>query len=306
MTLRHLKIFVSVCDHMNMTAAAKTLFISQSAISQGIAELEHYYDVRLFERFSRKLYLTPAGQRLLGYARHMIRMNEDIEKDMRATQESGSIRIGASVTIGASVLPKLAAAYKRSNPSTAIEVFESNTQQIESRILQDQTDVALVEGEILSQDIVSAPFLEDELVLICGNQHRFANLPVIVPQELQREAFIIREEGSGTRKTMEDVLASHEISWEASWVCNNVDTIKMAVAEGLGISVISARAVVNEVKAGMLCKKEIKGIHFGRKFKIAFHKSKYLTEQMKDFIALCFQLHQTDIPVEISNRLFSR
>ena len=287
MTLRHFKIFVSVCDNMNMTAAAEALFMSQSAISQAIAELEKHYDIRLFERLSRKLYLTHAGERLLSYARHMIGMNEDIEKDMKTLQESGSIRLGASVTIGANVLPKLVSDYKKSNPKTQIEVFESNTEQIESRILHDQTDVALVEGETVSPDIISLPFMEDELILICSSKHRFADLAVIEAHELEKEDFIIREKGSGTRKTAEDVLAVHNLSWRASWTCNNADTIKMAVAEGLGISIISKRAVTNEVRSGMLCMKEIKGIRFERKFKIVFHKNKYLTEQMKDFIKLC-------------------
>lgn len=287
MTLRHFKIFVSVCDNMNMTTAAEALFISQSAISQAIAELEKYYNVRLFERFSRKLYLTQAGERLLSYARHMIRMNMDIEKDMKSLHESGSIRLGASVTIGTNVLPKLVSAYKKLNPKIMVEVFESNTQQIESRILHDQTDIALVEGETISQDIVSSPFMDDELVLICGIKHRFANHSAIAPHELEAEDFIIREKGSGTRKTLEDVLAAHGISWRASWICNNADTIKMAVAEGLGISIISKRAVVNEISSRILCMKEIEGIRFNRTFKVIFHKNKYLTEPMKDFIRLC-------------------
>ncbi|MFT3983604.1 MAG: LysR family transcriptional regulator [Lachnospiraceae bacterium] len=290
MTLRHYKIFVSVCDNRNMTAAAEKLFISQSAVSQTIAELEGYYGTRLFERFSRKLYLTQAGERLLSYARHMIRMNEDIERDMKALQESGYIRLGASVTIGTNILPELVSVYKQSHPKATVEVFESNTQQIENRILYDRTDIALVEGEIVSKELISTPFMDDELVLICGLKHRFANASVIDPQELETEEFIIREEGSGTRKTFEDVLAAHKLSWKASWTCSNADTIKMAVAEGLGISIISKRAVISEVKSGMLCMKEIDGIRFYRTFKIIYHKNKYLTEQMKDFISLCRNL----------------
>jgi DNA-binding transcriptional LysR family regulator len=137
---------------MNMTAAAESLFISQSAISQAIAELEKYYDVRLFERLSRKLYLTQAGEKLLSYARHIIRMNADIEKDMNALHQSGIIRIGASVTVGANVLPGIVSVYKKKSPETHIEVFEDNTEQIERRLLEDKTDIGFVEGEITSQD----------------------------------------------------------------------------------------------------------------------------------------------------------
>jgi DNA-binding transcriptional LysR family regulator len=289
LTLRHFKIFVTVCDNMNMTAASEILFMSQSAVSQAIAELEKYYDVRLFERLSRKLYLTQAGDKLLSYARHIIRMNEDIEKDMEALHKKGSIRIGASVTVGASVLPKLVSDFKQSNSEVLIKVFEDNTKQIEKQILQDKIDIALVEGDTTSPDLVSKPFMEDELVLICGNRHRFSNFSVIEPHELEKEDFIIREKGSGTRKTFEDIMSANNLSWRETWTCNNADTIKMAVSEGLGISVISNRAVINEVKTGALKTKKIKGIRFEREFKIIFHKNKYLTIPMKEFISSCFK-----------------
>lgn len=287
MTLRHFRIFVTVCDTMNMTAAAESLYMSQSAISQAIAELERYYDVRLFERLSRRLYLTQAGEKLLSYARHMIRMNADIEKDMKALHQDGSIRIGASVTVGANVLPSLVAAFKQTNAQTEVEVFEDNTKQVEKRLLSDKTDIGLVEGDITSPDILSTPFMNDELVLICGRNHRFSALPVIQPHELERENFIIREQGSGTRKTFEDVMTEHQLSWKVTWTCNNADTIKAAVIEGLGVSVISARAVAKEVRTGELYRKPIEGIRFSRKFKIAYHKNKYLTAAMNHFIDGC-------------------
>jgi len=287
MTLRHFKIFVTVCDAMNMTVAAESLYISQSAVSQAIAELEKYYDIRLFERLSRKLYLTQAGEKLLGYARHMIRMNADIEKDMKSMRETGLIRLGASVTIGATLLPELVSAFRRANPATNVEVFEDNTEQIQKRLLKDETDIGLVEGEITSPDILSTPFMDDELVLICGKQHWFAGLSVINPHELEKENFIIREYGSGTRKTFEDVMKAQKLSWEVTWTCNNADTIKAAVIAGLGVSVISRRVVEKEAASGELIIKPVEGVSFLRTFKIAYHKNKYLTAQMKNFIDLC-------------------
>lgn len=287
MTLRHFKIFVTVCDIMNMTAAAESLYMSQSAVSQTIAELEKYYGVRLFERLSRKLYLTQAGEKLLGYARHMIRMNIDIEKDMKSLHETGLIRIGASVTVGSTVLPKLVSAFRRANTTTNVEAFEDNTEQIQKRLLTDKTDIGIVEGEITSPDILSTPFMDDELVLICGNNHWFAGLSVINPHELEKENFIIREHGSGTRKTFEDVMKAHQLSWTVTWTCNNADTIKAAVIAGLGVSVISRRAVEKEAEFGELIIKSVEGVRFFRTFKIAYHKKKYLTAQMKNFIDLC-------------------
>ncbi len=287
MTLRHFKIFVAVCDTMNMTGAAETLFMSQSAVSQAIAELENHYDVRLFERLSRKLYLTQAGQKLLSYARHMIRMNTEVENDMKALHKSGSIRIGASVTVCTHVLPKLVSLYKQISPQTDIEVFEDNTEKIENLLLHDQIDIGLVEGEIISSDILNRAFMEDELVLICGASHRFAGLTAVEPQELEKEGFIVREKGSGTRKTFENMMIANQLTWKVIWTCNNSDTIKMAVAQGLGVSVISRRAVANEAASGSLCQVDVKGIRFNRQFKIIYHKNKFLTEPMKQFIDLC-------------------
>lgn len=286
MTLRHYKIFVTVCDTMNMTSAAELLFMSQSAVSQAIAELENHYGVRLFERLSRKLYLTQAGQKLLGYARHMIRMNTEVENDMKALHQNGTVRIGASVTVGACVLPGLVADYKKTNPQTDVKVIEDNTARIEDMILQDKIDLGLVEGETASPDVLNRPFMDDELVLICSAGHRFAACSSVAPKELEQEDFIVRETGSGTRKTFEDRMAEHDLTWRAAWTCNNTDTIKNAVSAGLGISVISKRAVVNEVRTGLLCEKRVKGIEFKRQFKVIYHKNKYITEPMKQFMAL--------------------
>jgi DNA-binding transcriptional LysR family regulator len=84
-------------------------------------------------------------------------------------------------------------------------------------------------------------------------------------------------------------MTENRLIWRVTWTCNNADTIKMAVAEGLGISVISGRAVENEIASGQLVTTTLDGIRFDRKFKIVYHKNKYLTEQMKKFIDLCIR-----------------
>ncbi|AKA67581.1 LysR family transcriptional regulator [Clostridium scatologenes] len=287
MTLRHFKIFVAVCDKMNMTKASDTLFMSQSAVSQAISELENHYGLRLFERLSKKLYITQAGEKLLSYARYIIKLNIELENEMKTLNEKGSIRIGASVTVGAYVLPKLVSHFQRENTEVDIQVYEENTTKIEKMLLHDEIDLALVEGETTNSDIINKPFMNDELVLICGSNHRFSKLSYIEPHELEKEKFIIREEGSGTRKTFEDKMIENQLTWKVIWVCNNTDTIKTAVAENLGVSVISRNSVMNELNSGILCEIPIKGIKFKRQFKIIYHKNKYLTEIMQHFMDYC-------------------
>ncbi len=289
MTLRHFTIFVAVADSLNMTEAAGKLFISQSAVSQAISEMEKHYGVRLFERFSKKLHLTQAGQKLLSYARHICNMSSEAEAAMKSLQENPVIRVGASVTIGSCLLPKIVSSFYTVNPQSKIEVCEDNTRTIEGMLLQDRLDIGVVEGEVISADLEQTAFMEDELVVICSPRHPFYGRHFIEPAELEGEKFIIREEGSGTRKTFENSMAAHRLSYKPVWICNNADTIKAAVAEGLGISVISQRAVEAEVQAGLLWKAAVRNMEFKRRFQIVYHKNKYLSPAMKDFIRHCLK-----------------
>lgn len=126
--------------------------------------------------------------------------------------------------------------------------------------------------------------MQDELVLISGKGHPFSEKSVVYPQELETQNFIIREKGSGTRKLFENKMAANNINWTALWVCNNSETIKNAVKNNLGISVISKRSVGKEVDEKTLFISGINGIEFIRYFKIAYHKNKYITDQMSDLM----------------------
>ncbi len=284
MTLRHFKIFIEVCETMNMTQAAERLYISQSAVSQAISDLEAFYGTKLFERLSKRIYLTDAGEKLLSYARHITKMTEEAEASIKSLSESGVIRIGASVTVGSAILPKLVKSFRNVSPTTSFEVIEDNTTVIESLILNNEVDLGLVEGEILSPDITIKPFLQDELILICGKEHPFSQKALVSPSELEKENFIIREKGSGTRKLFEIKMAANNVSWSASWVCNNSETIKNAVENNLGISVISQKSVLKELESKTLFSSKIEGIAFIRQFKIAYHKKKFITQKMNDFM----------------------
>jgi DNA-binding transcriptional LysR family regulator len=292
LTFRHYQVFVAVCDTMNMTSAAQALYMSQSAVSQAIAELEKNYNVRLFERLSRKLYLTEAGEKLLSYARPLLRLNAEIDKDMTSLQECGTIRIGASVTVGAYVLPRLVSGFKMKNDQIDIEVVEDNTRQIEGMILTDQLDIGVIEGETVSPDLINRPFMDDELVLVCSRSHRFASQDSVEPKELEKEVFIVREKGSGTRKSFEDVMRTNGLNWHAAWTCNNADSIRMAVAEGIGISVISKLVVERDIASGLLSAPPVRGLQFKRAFKIVHHKNKFLTVPMRRFIEACMRVNE--------------
>jgi DNA-binding transcriptional LysR family regulator len=284
---------------MNMTSAAKTLYISQSAVSQAIQELENQYGVRFFERLSRKLYLTPAGESLLGYARHVLRLYEDIETEMKAFDQNATIRVGASVTIATCVLPALIVAFQTQYPNIKLTITEDNTANIEQMLLSDLLDIGLIEGEIAAAELIERPFMSDRLIFVCAPAHPLAGKQRVSPEALSSENFILREIGSGTRKKFEDTMRSAQQPWSTSWTCNNADTIKNAVAMGLGLTVISERAVADALSENRLAAFAVESLHFERTFRIAYHKHKYRTKALVNFEAFCLAFDHaamTDLP----------
>lgn len=287
MTLRHLKVFITVADCLNMTAAAKALYISQPTVSQAISELESFYGVRLFDRLSKRLYITEVGKQLLSYARHITTLYDEMEQVVRNPDNSGNLRVGASLTVGACILPQLINSFIYNYPSMKLKAMIKNTKDIEGLITRNIIDFAVVEGIVHTQDIVSVPFMDDELVLVCGSSHSLYTVQKVTASELEKLDFVVREPGSGTRELFESVMASNGIKWQLAWECNGSDGIISAVKNGVGVTVISKRLVEDDMQAKGLHAIKIEGIDFKRKFSIIYHKNKYITESMKAFFDLC-------------------
>ena len=166
MTLRHLAIFIRVCEENGITAAAKKLHMTQPSVSQVIQELEAHYQTLLFERLGRRIFITEAGRRLLRYSRNLINLNLQTEQAMRAFNEVYHLRLGASITIGSSILINLIKHITENDPSKEIFSEIHNTSELEEMLLNDNLDLALVEGEIHSEYLITKPFMDDELVFI--------------------------------------------------------------------------------------------------------------------------------------------
>lgn len=286
MTFRHLHIFLSVCDAGSMTAAAERLYVAQPSVSQAIAELERHYQVRLFERLGRKLFLTLAGERLRTYARHIVNLNQEATEAMREVSLYGEVRVGASVTVGTYILSELVRDFARQNPAIKVTSAVSNTKAIEESLLEDRLDLGLVEGEIHSPWLLQEAFMEDELVLTCAPEHSWAKKNVLAAAQLNGERFFVREVGSGTRELFETVMSGAGISWQTVGVYNNAETIKAAVAANLGHTVISRLAVKREIERGELALVRVRGLSFKRKFQLVWHKNKYISSSMASFMAL--------------------
>ena len=286
MTFRHLKIFIAVVQTGSMSAAARELYIAQPTVSQVIAEIENEYGIRLFERLSRRLYITREGRQLLDYARHIAALFDEMERDLHYASRNRTLRVGATITVGSCVLPALVARFEDENSTDTVEVLVDNTRVIEEKILSSELDFGLVEGDVSEPDLISRPVLEDELVLICAEGHPLSGRKTVCMADLDNEAFVVREPGSGTREQFESELERRGIRIRTKWVCHSADSILEAVAQGQGISVISRRLAEQALPIKKLRILSVQDAEFSRTFNLVYHRNKFLSEPIQAFFRL--------------------
>lgn len=287
MTLRHLKIFVSVCKENSITLAAKKLYISQPAVSNVIKELESYYGTQLFERISKKLYLTEAGKIILNYALHINSLFEELEATIRSSSTIGILRIGSSITIGTHLMPYYIKEFSLRYPDIETLVTIDSSDIIEKLILENELDFALIEGIVHSEHIISKDFINDELVVICDLENPLLKKEVISVEDLSTQKFLMREKNSGTRELAESILLLHNISLKPIWESSSTEAIINGVSQGIGISILPLQLVQDFIDRDKICKLEVHGLKFNRQYHIIYHKNKFLTPPSLEFIRLC-------------------
>jgi DNA-binding transcriptional LysR family regulator len=287
MTIRHLKVFIAVCQYGKMSVAARKLHIAQPSISQTISEIEQYYEIKLFERLSKKLFITEAGKEFLNYARHIIALFDEMEENISMKSKNISLKIGATITIGTCVLNDILQDFETKHPEVKTQIIVENTGVIEEMLLKSELDIGIVEGEIKSADIITVPILSDELILVCSALDKFSNLESINISQLQSLDFVMREKGSGTRELFEKALQAAGISVNEKWTCNNSEAIKNAVINGQGLTVISKMLVEKELQSKQLHSVLINDANLSRDFHVAYHKNKYLSESLRSFMSTC-------------------
>ena len=286
MTFRHMRIFVSVFQHSNITRAAEELHLAQPSVSFAIKELEDYYGIRLFERIGRRISPTEIGKEFYGYALHIVSIFDEMEKKIRNWDTLGTVRIGASITIGTHILPPLLKSYQALYPDLRTEVNIRQSAAIEQQIVDNETDIGLIETQPNHPDIVSLPFMEDSLCPIVSTDHPLTEYRKITLEQLAEYPFLMREKGSAGREILDAYFSLRHISIRPLWESSSTQAIVRGVAEGLGVAVLPYLLIKKDIE-----EHTVKTIPFDRpirrKLNIIYHKTKYLTDNMQSFIELC-------------------
>lgn len=286
MSIKSLIIFVTVYKEESVTAAAKKLELSQPAVSAAIKELENRYHVRLFERMGRGIQKTNEAHHLYEYASHITALYQEMDSDFKKQKRPSPLRIGSSISIGTCLMPGYIKKYMETfhAPMPYIKIDSSDI--IEKMLLENNLDLALIEGSIHSDKIMAEPFTKDRLVLVCSPLHPLASKGMVALEDLREEPFLLREKNSGTRELAESTLMVRDFVLKPVLESTSTTAIINGVMANLGISILPERMLTEPIGKGSLIPLKIKGIEFKREYSIIYHQNKFLNPDIINFIEL--------------------
>ncbi|MCL6597785.1 MAG: LysR family transcriptional regulator [Alicyclobacillus macrosporangiidus] len=282
-----LEVFIAVVERRSFSRAADELHMTQPAVSQHIRVLEEYYGVKLVERRNRFIRLTKAGEVLYAQAKRIVREYAQARRLLEdLTQKvQGPLRIGASLTFGEYVLPRVLARFRRVYPDVQPEVIIANTRHVADQVLARELDVGIVEAELCHPELEVTPFLPDTMRVILPVDHPLASAERVEASALSGETWIVREQGSGTREMADRLLAQAGIRPRAVMAFGSNQIIKESVEAGLGVALLSERALGKELALGTLACLEIAGHPVRRWFSTVVHASQFRTRTVDVFLA---------------------
>jgi DNA-binding transcriptional LysR family regulator len=262
MNLHHLRLFTAVVNQGGFTKAAASLHLSQPAISKSLNELERQLDLTLLERSGRSIRLTDAGQALYARGRELFGVESIAEQELREIRglKRGVLRIGASTTIATYMLPPYLGRFHLRHPAIRIRATSANTRTVLRMLLESRADIALVEGPVSHPQVDVQPWLDDELVVISHPEHRLLSRNDVDVAMLVREQFIVREPGSGTRDVSARALALHGVRLINTMRVGGTESIKQAVAAGLGLAIVSRAAAADQLALGKIAVLAVDGL----------------------------------------------
>lgn len=276
MNLDHLRTLVAVVEHGSLSAAARARRISQPAVTKQVQRMEAELGLALLVRGpKRQVELTPAGARMLAFARETLVHWEALERDLAAFKEvgQGTLALAASTIPGEYVLPGLLAAFRAEYPEVKVHMTVSDTEDVATKLLSDEADVGVVGSTITRLGLRLERLVGDEVVLAVPPGHAFAQRDSVTVEELRGSPLIQREEGSGTRRSVETALAAagYCLPWDkVALNLGSTQAILQAVTQGLGLGFVSARAAAQGQADGHLACVRIAGVDLLRDLYLAY------------------------------------
>ena len=252
--IEEFKTFIAVVEHQNFTKAGESINLSQPTVSTHIKNLENYFNTTLINRSIKQktISITDNGYLLYKRAREIVISIESIKDELSSMSNSikGHIKIGTSLTIAEYFLPDFLSVFSTKYPDVEIEMIVENTHKICEKVKSSNLDIGLVEGSLSSFDFNQQFFFEDKMVLAFSPEAKIDSKNFTI-NSVKNKKWIVREEGSGTREYLNIFLSNNKITPLQIMVLGSNHTVKEAVKNNLGVSIISK--LVTDSEGDSLC-----------------------------------------------------
>lgn len=284
-TLHQLKVFQTVARHGSFTKAAEELLITQPTVSTQVKQLTQAVGMPLFEQIGKQLYLTDVGRELFSTCEEVFEQLDRFEmivSDIKGTKQ-GRLRL-AVVTTAKYFVPRLLGYFCQQYPGVDISLEVTNHQNITRRMLENQDDLYVLSQPPEDIGLCSEPFMDNPLVLVANKNHPLAGQTNIPMKRLNNEAFIMREQGSGTRMAVQKLFAKHKISVKVRLELGSNEAIKQAIAGGLGISILSKHTLYAESSESELTTLDVQGFPIKQQWYVSYLGGKQLSVVAQTFL----------------------
>jgi LysR family transcriptional regulator, cyn operon transcriptional activator len=288
MDLRQLEMFLAVAENMSFTKAGEKLYVAQSAISRKISMLEEELGELLFKRVNKRIYLTPAGETLLRYARRTFQdlKNATLEISEMAHLKKGKLKIGAGMIACIYILPPVLEKFKARFPGIDVEVVTDTTESLLGRLRENELDLGLFVLPIEYPDVEVIPIVTEEMVVVTSRKHPLARRASMRAEELSDYPLILFEEGTYTRRVLDGFFRETGVTPRISMEAGNVAVMKPFVRINLGIGLMPLPAVIEEAARKELHYLRIRDYNLTRQLGLVFQKGDHLPRLISELIAL--------------------
>jgi len=284
--LNQLRVFYEAARSGSFTVAAKTLCITQPAVTAQIKTFEDHCNLKLFKKKGRSLYLSEEGTALYEYTKRIFEFEKEVEDviDEMRKLKRGTLRLGTSKAYARYFMPFLISTFREAFPHIKLHLDEGSSLDIIQSILDLKNEVAVIARVKEDPNVTFLPFKRDRLILILAPTHLLARKKSVSVEELVHEPMIMKEIGSGTRKQVNELFSKKNLTPNVLMETSNTEFIKQLVQRGEGISFLVEEAVAVEIREKRLATVPVAGENPFLDVSIAYLKDQHLSHPAKAFV----------------------
>ena len=287
LTLRQLQCFSAVAKNLSYTKAAKELHLTQPAVSMQIRQLELQAGLALTEQFGKQVHLTEAGEEVYRYARSILQQVGEMDDvlDKLKGFAGGRLKI-AAISSANYFVPRLLGTFQQRFPDVMVSLEVTNQTAVLKQVVENEADMAIMGQPPIDSRFEAIAFMDNPLIIVAPPEHRLASRKRISLKELEKEVFLTREAGSGTRGAMERFFREQKLKLTTGMGMGSLSSIKQGVQAGLGLGLLPRGAVRVELQMGLLVELKVKCLPIPRHWYVVLHKGKRLSLAAEEFRSL--------------------